>query len=208
MVKHAGESVVSWEDATTNNIDVVSRTFLRIARAVAKSVDAEIWDKISESQSPSTINTLAIGAGNEWDSGTLANQNPIQNILDAKKLITIDNYDPDNGNGFLLLNPTDFANLLGNASIRNAGQFWTDSVTRNGVVGRILGLTVIVSNSITNDFAMVGIAKEVGTWKSAVPLTVKSLEDPGIKTTIRAWEVGVTQLKNPEAVCLLTNTQA
>ena len=208
LEKHGMEGVISWEDAKTNAVDVIARTLLRVARAVAKSVDDEIWSVLSESQSPSLINTVAVAAGSEWDSATIANRDPIQNILDCKKEIGVDNYDIDNGQGFLAVSPKDYANLLGNANVRNAGQFYTDDVTRNGRVGRILGLNVIVSNSVTADYAMVGVAKECATWKAASPLTVKTIDDPGIKWTIRAWEVGVTQLTNPEAVCLLTNTQA
>ena len=208
LAKYGMEGVIFWEDEKTNNVDVIARTLLRIARAVTKRVDEEIWNVLSEDQSPSLINTLAIAAGDEWDSATLANRDPIQNILDAKTTIDVDNYDIDNGRGFLAVSPYDLAKLLGNANVRNAGQFYTDNVTRNGVVGKMLGLTIIKSNNVTADFAMVGIAKECGTWKAAQPLTVVTIDDPGIKKTIRAFELGVTQLINPEAICLITNTQA
>lgn len=208
LLKHGMEGVISWEDAITNNIDVIARTLLRIARAVVKSVDTDIWNVISENQSAVLVNSLAITAGEEWDSATVANRDPIQNILNAMKLIMEDNYDIHNGNGFLLLSPKDYANLLGNANVKNAGQFYTDDVTRNGRVGKILGLKVFVSNTVTADYAMVGIMKECATWKEAIPLTVRTIEDPGVKWTIRAWEIGVTQLTNPEALCLISNTQA
>lgn len=207
LVKHGMEGVISWEDAVTNEIDVVARTLLRVARAVAKSVDAEIWDVITESRSASNINSVTITAGDEWDSATIANRDPIQDILNAKKAIAEQNYNPDRG-GYLLVNPKDYANLLGNANVRNAGQFYTDEVTRNGKVGRILGLNVVVSNSVTADYAAVVIAKEAATWKEAKPLTVVTIENPGIGYTIRAWEVGTCQLKNPKAVCLISNTAA
>lgn len=207
MEKHAIEGVISWEDAATNDIDVIARTLLRIGRAVSKSVDDTIWDVISESQSASRINSVSITAGSEWDSATIANRDPIQNILDAMKAITESNYNPYQ-NGFLLVNPKDFANLMGNPNIRNAGQFFTSDVTRNGRVGSILGLNIVVSNSVTANFAMVIVAKESCTWQSAKPLTVETINDPGIKWTIRAWEWGVTQLTNPKAVTLIDNTAA
>ena len=208
MLKHGIEGTISWEDAMMDNIDVIARTLLRISRAIAKSVDADIWATISENQTPSAINGLTIAAGYEWDSAAAANRDPIQDILNAKKMIAEDNYDPDNGNGYLVLSPKDYANLLGNANVRNAGQFYTSDVTKNGKVGRILGLTIIVSNNVTADYAMVCIAKECATWKEAIPLTVKTIDDPGVSKTIRAWEIGVTQLTNPQAVCLISNTQA
>ena len=207
LKKFAVEGVISWEDATTNDVDVIARSLLRLGRAIAKAVDTEIWDIITESRTPLTINSVTIAAGDEWDSATVANRDPIQDILNAIKEIATDNYDPY-VNGHLLLSPKDFANLMGNANVRNAGQFYTSDVTRTGKVGTLLGLSIIVSNSVTADYAAVVIAKEACTWKEAKPLTVETIEDPGIKYTIRAWSVGCAQLKNPEAVCLILNTQA
>tara|TARA_R100001530_G_C4319289_1_gene155246 strand:+ start:198 stop:1052 length:855 start_codon:yes stop_codon:yes gene_type:complete len=199
-LKHGMEGVISWEDAKTNEVDVIARTLLRIARAVSKSVDANIYDALTSD----TGNTVA--ASDNWDSATIANRNPIQDILNAIKLIQIDNYDPYT-NGHLLLSPTDFANLMGNSSVRNAGQFWTADVTKNGRVGSLLGLKMVVSNNVSADEAMVVIAKEAITWKSAQGLTVKTIEDPGVKFTIRAFQVGTSQVKNPDAICTITNTQ-
>ena len=205
MKKHGMETRISMEDAKTNDVDVIQRSLLRIARAVAKSVDADIWDVLTEGQNPSLINEEAIAVGSEWDSDSISKRDPIQNILDAKRLIAEKNYNPDK-NGFLLLNPKDFANLLGNANVRNAGQFYTDDVTRNGKVGFLLGLKVLVSNQVTADKAAVVIGKEACTWKSVQGLTTRTIEDPGINLTIRSWEIGAAQLKNPQAVTLLTNT--
>ena len=206
MKKHALEGKISWEDATTGNVDEVARTLLRVARGVTKSVDAEIWDVLTESRSASRINSLSIAAGSEWNSATVANRDPIQNILDALKEIATDNYDPYGG--YLLLNPKDYANLLGNANVRNAGQFYTSDVTKNGRLGNLLGLSIIVSNNVTADYAAVVAGKEALTWKQAKPLTTKVIENFGIDYKIRSWEVGAAQLKNPEAVCLISNTAA
>ena len=208
LEKYGMEGVVSWEDAITDNVDVIARTLLRIARAVVKAVDTQIWSALTENYTPSTINTLALATGYEWDSATIANRDPIQDILNAIKLIAEDNYDAISGEGFIAIPPKAFANLLGNASVRNAGQFYTSDVTRNGRVGRICGLNMLVSNSITADKAIVGVGKICGTWKEAVPLTVVTIPDPGVNYTIRAWEIGVCQLTNPEAICLITNTDA
>jgi hypothetical protein len=75
-----------------------------------------------------------------------------------------------------------------------------------GTVGHLLGLRVLVSNNVTADYAAVVIGKEACTWKNASPLKTKIIEDFGIGYTIRSWEVGVAQLKNPKAVCLIINT--
>ena len=196
-VKHAMEGVLAWEDVKTNNVPMIARTLLRIARAVAKSIDTEVASNILSAAG----NIQSANA--TWDNAVIADRDPIQDILDGKALIEIDNYNP-NRNGFLLVHPTNYAELLGNANVRNAGQFYTDSVTRNGVVGKLLGLTVISSNSVSEGGAQIVVAKEACTWKSVVGLTVKTIEDPGIKTTIRAWEVGMIQVVNPDAICSIT----
>ena len=196
-VKHAMEGVISWEDVKTNAIDVIARTLLRIGRAVASSVDGVIAAAILASAG----NTTAANA--TWNNAIIADRDPVQDMLDAKALIAIDNYNPDKS-GFIIMHPTNYAELLGNANVRNAGQFWTDDATKNGRVGRIVGLTIISTNSVTEGGAQVVIAKEACTWKSVVGLTVNTIEDPGIKWTIRAFEVGQIQVVNPDAICSIT----
>ena len=195
--KHGMEAVISWEDIKTNNVPMIARTLLRVARAVAKSIDTEISTAIVDEAG----NTQAANA--TWDNATVSSRTPFQDILDAKAKIAVDNYDPDR-NGYLLVNPVGYAHLLGNEAVRDKSQFYTDSATRNGVVGMIAGLKVISSNSVTDGGAQVVIAKEALTWKSVVPLTVKTIDDPGIKTTIRAFEVGQVQVVNPDAICKIT----
>lgn len=205
-MKHGMEGTISYEDKRTNDVDVISRTLQRIARAVTKSVDIDIWDTITESRTGSLTNKVTIPANFEWNSEIIPNRDPIDNILEAEELISTDNYDPYT-DGYLLLSPKDFRTLLGNANVRNAGQFWTSDPTKTGKVGILCSLKVIVSNNVTADWAAVVIKNEACTWKSVVGLTVESIEAPGISTTIRAWEIGCAQLKNPEAVCLISNTQ-
>jgi len=207
--KYGMEGVVSWEDAMTDNIDVVSRTLLRIARAVAYAVDAQIYAVLYAA----TGNTVAITAGYEWDSATVANRDPVADILNAKREIEIDNFDTNNGSGYLLLNPTDYANLMKNSKVMNNPSFKTADVVSNGVVASICNLKIIVSNVVGinatgTDAAMVVIAKECGTWKQAAPLTVFSIPDKGVKYTIRAFEMGVCQATTPNAICTITNTKA
>ena len=196
-IKHGGESTISWEDERTNNLPVIARTLLRIARAVTKSVDTVIAAAIISEAG----NTTAANA--TWNNAVIADRDPIQDILDGQAEIGIDNYDALSG-GSLLVHPTNTAELLGNANIRNAGQFYTDSITRNGIVGRLLGLTVINSNSVSEGGAQIVIGKEALTWKQVVGLIVKTIEDPGVKKTIRAWEVGQIQVPNPDAICTIT----
>lgn len=202
--KYAMEGVVSYEDENFNNVPVITRTLLRISRAVANAVDQQIESVIKANAG----NTITVTTGNEWNSSTVANRDPIQNILDAKREIAIDNYDPDSGNAYLVLNPSDYASLLGNAKVINNPTFKAADVVANGVVGQICGLKIMVSNVVTVSGAYVVIAKEALTWKEAKPLSVETIIDPMIKKTIRACEMGVAQVPNPNALCWIKNTRA
>lgn len=196
-IKHGGEATISYEDERTNNVPVIARTLLRIARAVTKSVDTVIAAAILSEAGNS------VSANATWNNAVIADRDPIQDILDGEALIGIDNYDALSG-GSLLVHPTNTAELLGNANIRNAGQFYTDSVTRNGVIGRLLGLNIINTNSVTEGGAQIVIGKEALTWKSVVGLNVVTIPEPGVKKTIRAWEIGQIQVPNPDAICSIT----
>ena len=203
MEKYGMEGDVSWEDEKTNNFGVISRTLLRIGRAVANAVDIQIESSI---RTASGVNTVAIAAGSAWNSATVANRDPIQDLLNAKREMAIDNYDPDEGNSFVVLNPKDYSNLLGNSKVVNNPTFKAADVVSNGVVGQIVGLKIIVSNTVTVSRAYVVKAKEALTWKEAMALNVETINDPMIKKTIRAAEIGVAQVTNPEAIVVISNT--
>ena len=202
--KYGMEGVISWEDAMLNNIDTVARTLLRVSRAVANAVDAQIYSVLEDNAG----NSVAIAAGSEWDSATVANRDPIQDLLNAKRELYEDNFDPDGNETFLIVSPADYAKMLGNSKVVNNPSFKAADVVHNGVVAQLVGLKIIVFNGVTADKALVAIAKECGTWKQAAPLTVFSEADKGIKWTIRAYEMGVCQATTPDACVTITNTTA
>lgn len=205
--KYGMEGMISYEDSRLNNIPMIQRTLLRIGRAVAKAVD----DQIAAAMLADAGNSVAVSAGNEWDSATIANRDPVKNILDAIQTLRADNIDALNGMGYLCLNGTDYTNLISNSKIVNNPSFKTADVVSNGVVGEICGLKIMVTESLeaaTPDVGYVVVAKEAMTWKEAQPLTVVQIDDPGVKTTIRAFELGVCQVVSPNAICKITNLRA
>ena len=198
--KYGMEGVVSWEDQVMNNIDVIARTLLRIARAVVNSVDTVIYTAFNANAG----NVITCAATFQWNSATVANRDPIQDILNARRELYIDNFNPDS-NGYLVLSPTQYSSLCGNSKIVNNPSFKSADVVTNGVVGQICGLKMLVSNVVTSG-ALVVIAKEAATWKSAKGVEVFTTEDKGIKTTIRAFEAGVIQVTTPNAICKILYT--
>lgn len=205
--QYGAEGVIYWQDILTSNINIQSETILDVTDAIVNSVDAEIYNVLTESDTPVNINTVAIAAGYEWDSATIANRDPVQNLLDAVREITIDRYPIlTSGQGFLIVNETDYANLMGNSKVINHPTFkLANGIIKNGNLAMLAGLKIKVSPVVTADKALIVMAKRVGTWKQTQALTVDIIKDPQKKYTIRASEIGVTQLTDPEASCLLTN---
>ena len=204
--KYGMEGMISYEDSRLNNIPMIQRTLLRIGRAVAFAVDSQIAAEILAGKG----NTVTIGAGSEWDSATVANRDPIKDILNGIQLLRADNIDALNGNGYLVMNGTDYTNLISNTKVINSPTYKGADVVKNGVVGEIVGLKIMVTEALevtTPDRAYIVMAKEALTWKEATPLTVLQIEDPGISTTIRAFELGVCQVPAPNALCQLDNTR-
>ena len=204
--KYAAESFMSMEDIKSSDIDVLARTVLRLTRAVVKQVDSDIWDVITESQSPSNINTFATTAvgGDQWDGSS---QDPIADVLEAIRLIEIQDYDTTTAE--LWLSPKDKRSLLEwlistkGASIPS----FSSSRVEDGVLMEFLGLKVRVSNNVTADYAAVVIPKKAATWKSHTPITSRVIEEPGIGSKFRVWELGIAILTDPKAVTLITDTQ-
>ena len=207
--QYGAEGVIYWQDILTSNLAIQAETILDVTDSIVNSVDAEIYSTLTEADTPSTINTVAITAGYEWDSVTIANRDPVQDLLNAVREITIDRYPIlTSGQGFLIVNETDYANLMGNSKVINHPTFkLANGIIKNGNLAMLAGLKIKVSPVVTADKALVLMAKRCGTWKQAQPLTVDIIKDPQKKYTIRCSEIGVTELTDPEAVCLITNTR-
>jgi len=201
-IKHAGATEISYEDELSNAFDTLRRAAFKVGEAVAYSVDRAIYSAIT---SDGSVNTAAAAA--TWDDATASNRVPIEDILHGIEMMAIDNYDALE-NGYLLLSPTDYAHLMGHTNVINNPSFKTADVVSNGVVGQICGLKIIVSNCVDADEAAIVIGQLAVTYKVLSPLQVSIEDHPGIKKVISAWEIGVTQIVNPEAIHIITNTQA
>jgi hypothetical protein len=192
---------ISMEDIKDTDIDVLATTIRDLVRAVAYQVDLRIWDVISESQSASNINSVSIT--NEWDD--YSNATPIIDLLNAKRLIRNQSYDPEGA--ILFLNPNEHTYLM-NWLINTKGSSIPQFASRKlveGSVMEILGLNVVISTVVTADYALVMIPNRAATWKSFVPITSVVIDEPGIGKKVRVWEEGECILHDPKAVTLLDN---
>src|SRR3990167_5742264 len=161
--KYAAEDEIAMEDVTLSNIDALARMKIRIAHGIAEAIDTKIWNTLSEDRSPTNINSVVITAGNEWDASIEANRDPVFNIMKAIEEIEIDNIRIRDGGGFLVLNPTDYTNIIRNSKVSNNPSYKALADVGNGIVASFLNLTIKQSNVVTADYAMVVKSKTVGT---------------------------------------------
>jgi len=201
--KYGLEDFILWEDILTNDIDVQRRTMFRIAEGVVKAVDDEIWAVLTESQSPSSIQSVTIAGTDFWHGASAA---IIDNLMNAKQLIGEQNYDTSNLMCFI--SERDHRSIVDWLADKGS-QFPTvgSEMARNGRVGTLAGIKLVVSNSVTASYALVVVPKVVGTWKQAVALSTDVEVDPYKGTRIRSVEMGVTQLTDPKAAVLIIGTQ-
>jgi hypothetical protein len=210
ILQHGGEGVIYWQDILTSNIPVEAETISDVTDAVVFSTDSTIYNTLSENNTPSTINTVAIIAGFEWDSAVIQNRDPTIDIAKCIEQIQTDRYPiVSSGMGFIAMNEATYTYFITNTKVLNSPLLkLAEGNTDNGFVGSFMRLKVFVSPVITNDKVLVGMMKKCGTWKQTQPLTVDVIIDPQKMYTIRASEIGVCQLTDPESLCLLTNVRA
>ena len=194
--EYMAEGTISEMDIQSADIDVFARTAIRLARAVIKQVDSDIWDVITENQSASTINSVT-SAG--WAGGA----DIIEEIEEAKKKIIENDYSVAGAR--LFINPETNKNLM-KWLISTKGSsiptFSSEKVS-SGVVMNLLGVGVVVSNNVTTSGAALVVPSVAATWKSHTPITTRVIEEPGLNKKIRVWERGICILTDPKAVTYL-----
>ena len=194
---------ISEEDIRDTDVDILATNVRDLVRAVARQVDSNIYNTITESQTPVNIQTAA-ATGTGWDDTTTGN--PILDILTGKKNLRTYGYNPE---GAVIAMDSiahrDLLNWLINVKGSSIPSFSVEKV-KSGVVMEILGCNVVVSENVVTDSVAMWIPNRAATWKQFMPLTSVVITDPGIGRKIRVWEEGVCLLTDPKAVHLITDT--
>lgn len=206
--KYAAEGTLSMEDMKSADIDVLARTLLRLTRAVVKQVDTRIFNVLTESLSPTNIQTFATTAvgGDQWDAASDAGD-PLADLLHARYLLENQGYDASQA--VCYLHPIDARNLFTWLTHKGA-QFPSvaaNLITGNGTLANIYGITIKTSVNVTQDNAVVFLPRTACTWKTFQDTTSRVIENPGIGSTVRVWEIGEAILTDPKAVVLITDLQ-
>jgi len=198
--KFMGQALIFYEDSLTNAINTQARAAFRVAEAIVNAKDLYIYTQLTAATSTSGV----VAALDDWNSATIANRDPISDILIGEAAMMANNYDVLS-NGYLLVTPFDYGSLLRNSKVINNPSFKTADVVSNGVVGQICGLKIIVSTNVSSDEAMIVMGNRAATWKGVVGLQSAIIVDQGVSIKVRAWEMGHIQITDPQALYTITD---
>lgn len=203
--KYFVEGFISMEDIKGAEVDVLATTVRDLTRVIARDVDADIWDVMTESQTVVNIQTVAVSGG--WDEASFA-ATLVADIMEGKRKIWEESYNPEGAT--LFVNPYDYSSIV-TWLIEGKGSsipgFSSEKIT-SGVVINLLGVNLKVSNNVTTDFACMMVPKVATTFRQQFPITAKTVQEEGIGTRVRIYEHGIAYNTDPKAIVLYTNTKA
>lgn len=202
------EHIISDEDIQGADIDVLATTLKDLTLAITSAVDAHVWDVMTESQSPSNIQTFATTAigGDQWDAASYG-ADIVADLSYAEQLIRTQNYDVSDL--YLAISPKDYSSIK-NWLISGKGSSipgFSSEKIRNGVVMELMGFKIIVSNNVTADYAL-AFAKGGTVFKQKTPISSNVEDEFGIGKRIRIVERGVAYVTDPKKHVLITDTQS
>jgi len=193
--------VITIEDVKDSDPDLIATHIRDLVRAVERRIEKRIYDVMTENDTPTTIQEVAIT--DEWDDTT--NCIPISDMLEAKEKLQNYNYEP---NGAVFMMRPDVNRFLLNYLIAVKGSAipnFSSEKVRDGVVMEVLGLRIVVSTIVTSDKAVIFVPQRACTWKEFMPVSAVKVEDPGIGVSIRCWAEGEALLTDPKAVVFMSN---
>jgi hypothetical protein len=195
--KYGLSSSIDHEDIIANNIDMRNRTILRIAEGVAKAVDTEIYNCLSENLVPSNIQTGAL-TGGYWNQTSAA---IIKDLATMKAQVKA--YYDQASDFAVVINPANEPHILHYIYEKGAQAKESGQAAFNGEIGNPAGVRIITSSVVAVSYALFVVPKTCATWKELMPLETDTKTEKFKGDTITSCEYGVTELHEPKQVVLL-----
>lgn len=195
-------ALISEQDIKDNDVNILATHLRDITRKVLKDVNDHIYNVMTENQTPVNIQTTASTAA--WNAGS--GQKIVTDIETAKRKIRTYNYEPTH----IFLSPTDYASMIIHF-IENEGANvpgFASQRVQDGVIQEILGLMVVVSNSVAADSMCIANPKQAVTLYTFSDLRSAEIREEMIGSKFRVKKECLAVLTDPLAVHLTTNTQA
>ena len=195
--------MINMEDESDSEVQVFRDNAKDTSEAIANDVDSDVWNVISEDQTATNINSVTTKAA--WDAAS--GQDPFLDIMAAKTEIR-EQTKRSIRNGALLMNAKAEQDLLvwlvstKGSSVPN---FASEKVG-TGTIDKFAGLQVVVSETITSDYAMVADLKQAATYRTFKPFTTVIINEPLIGRKIRSSTNGIAILIKPKFITLIDGT--
>lgn len=195
--------MIDMEDETDSDVQIFMNTVEDLTGAVANDLDGDIWDVVSESQTPTNINDVTSTAA--WDA--TSGQNPYEDVAEAEQLIR----EQTKRNPTLKL----YLSAKGHKDLK----VWLVTIKGSSIPGfssqlvdnkQLLvfdGKQVIVSENVTADYAMVANLERGAIYKEFMPLKTWIITEEGIGRKVRIGTNGITLLVRPKYIALISNTE-
>jgi len=194
--KYGVEAFISMEDIKSADIDVLARTLLRLTRAVQKKVDTDIYDTIVGDSNIQGFSGSVYWSGS---GGTV-----LYDILDAKRRIYDYHYNPQGAT--LIIEQRverDIINWLVSHKGSNIPQLASQQI-QQGTVMNLAGVNIKTSPNANVRQALMIVPQQAVTWRQHTPITARVIDEPGIGSKVRVWELGLPTVTDPKAICLIS----
>lgn len=196
--------MIDMEDESDSDVQVFMNTVEDLTAAVANDLDGDIWDVITENQSPSNINSVTSTAA--WDAAS--GQDPYKDVSEAERLIR--QQTKQNPTLKLYLSAKDWDSLkvwLVSTKGSSIPGFSSQLVEKKQLIV-FDGKQIVLSENVTADFACVANFERAAIYKKFMGMRSWIIKEEGIGRKIRVGANGIALLVRPKYVALISNTQA
>lgn len=180
-----------------DNVEMITGTIIN-------DRDSDIWDVVTESQTPVNINSVTTTAA--WDAAS--GQDPMEDVSEALQKIR-------EQTKRTMMDPVLYVSAKGYKDLKvwitNQGtKFETvsSSLVTNGRLEFFAGCRVVVSENVTADYALVADLKKSTVYYEFMPMTTATINEPLIGDKVRVMTSGITTLQRPKYNTLISNTEA
>ena len=203
--KYFVEGFLDAEDISDAEIDTFGTTMQDLTERIVRDRDIDLYNIMSEDQSPSAIQTFATTAvgGDQWDAANYA-ADIIKDFNRAIRLIQAAGFKDKIR---AVMDPIAYEHLK-NWLISGKGSSipgFSSEKIKSGVVLELLNVSIKVSTEAVTDNVLFTIGPRAQSYAEAEALTGNTEVDPGKGRNLRVWTRGIGYRTNPQGNVLVTD---
>ena len=196
--------MITIEDEKDSEVRVFMDNLEEITGAVVNKRDSDIWDIATENQSASNINSVTTTAA--WDAAS--GQDPMEDVAEAIQKIREQTKRK-------VVNPKLYVSAKGEKDLKVwmtsiKGANWNELASKmvvDGVLTRFGGCTVVVSENVTADYALVAELKKSTEYFEFFSLATAIITEELVGRKLRIMTNGIAVLTRPKFNTLISNTE-